>query len=406
MSDEKPPGQPFTWGLRPSGDDEPPPTPPPEPVDQGYFAALDADSAIEPPPAFPPPAFPPPSPVGEPPIVPPFAPPSPADVSTQAMATPVPPGGDEGEPTQAFAFDAPAPPVYEPPAYEPPAWNPWEPPPLDDALEGPSNALVAQPVGLEPPVGESAPTSAIDALFGDGSFQAYDAGLGPSPFAAKAVATIPGEVAHAVPREPRQPLGRGQQTLIWVAGGLVAAIALTGLFLAGRELAPVLAPAPVAAPSPSPSATLEAPVTEALGPIAAGVHQWDDLLGTECIDPFTSAWDEEFTVVDCTTPHAAQLVYRGRFDDPKLAEFPGVEALQSRMSLLCTLPTAIDYAAASQFGDIQFAASHAANEEDWVAGNRNYFCFVTRSTGEPLATSVALPDVPTPVIPVEPAPEP
>jgi len=380
MSDEKPPGQPFNWGLRPSGDDEPTPTPPPEPVDQGYFAALDADEAIEAPIDAPTEAM------------------ATNAMATDAMATPPAADDDEGEPTQAITFEA-----EPPPAYEPPAWNPWEPAPLDDALEGPSNALVAQPVGLDAPAGESAPTSAIDALFGDGSFQEYDAGLGPSPFVAKEVATIPGEVARDVPREP---LSRVQKTLIWVAGGLVAALALTGLFFAGRELGPVLAPAPVAAPSPSPSATPDVPEVPALGPVATGVHAWDELLGTECIDPFTTAWDEEFTVVECAAPHAAQLVFRGQFDDPKATEFPGVAALQSRMSLLCTLPTAIDYAAASQYGDIQFSASHAANEEDWMAGNRSYFCFVTRSTGEPLATGIALPDVATPVIPVEPAPEP
>jgi hypothetical protein len=136
------------------------------------------------------------------------------------------------------------------------------------------------------------------------------------------------------------------------------------------------------------------------------VYGWDELLGTECIDPFVSAWEQEFTVIDCAAPHAAQLVQRGRFVDEQPAVFPGVEALQARMNLLCTGTRSIDYSVAKTYLDIQFSASFAANDQEWINGQRDYFCFVTRSSGEPFTTSVAKPDTPAPVIPTRPEPEP
>jgi hypothetical protein len=111
-------------------------------------------------------------------------------------------------------------------------------------------------------------------------------------------------------------------------------------------------------------------------------------------------------VVDCATPHAGQLAFRGRFTESAVDPYPGVAALQGRMNLLCASPENIDYAAASKFSDIQISASFAGTEDDWADGNRNYFCFVSRSSGEPLTLSVAMPARPPVAIPVVPAPEP
>jgi len=76
------------------------------------------------------------------------------------------------------------------------------------------------------------------------------------------------------------------------------------------------------------------------------------------------------------------------------------------MNLLCSSPESIDYAAASQFDDIQISSSFAGTEADWTSGNRNYFCFVNRSSGEPLTGSVAMPARAPVVIPVVPSQEP
>ena len=46
--------------------------------------------------------------------------------------------------------------------------------------------------------------------------------------------------------------------------------------------------------------------------------------------------------------------------------------------------------------DIQVSASFAADEADWEDGNRTYFCFVTRSSGQELTESVAVPQTAPP----------
>jgi hypothetical protein len=119
------------------------------------------------------------------------------------------------------------------------------------------------------------------------------------------------------------------------------------------------------------------------------------LLGGECLADFDDPWAEEFTVVDCAEPHPAQLVYRGVFppsaegvtDDP----FPGTEALQGQLALLCSAPGVLDLAAAGQYTDVQFLGSYPATSEQWDAGDRSYYCFVNRSSGEPLTGSLAVP---------------
>jgi hypothetical protein len=115
------------------------------------------------------------------------------------------------------------------------------------------------------------------------------------------------------------------------------------------------------------------------------------LHGGECLDPYASPWAERFTVVGCTSAHAAQLTRRGSFGADAGAAFPGTAALQSQTRALCTAPTVIDYPAAAAYSDLQFAAAYPVTQEQWAAGERDYYCFVTRSSGEPLTTSVAVP---------------
>ena len=370
---------PFPWGLTPGGkaeDDETPVVPPtapvaPEPLDQGYFAAvtIDETAAIQPPAA------------------------DEDGAPTEAM----PSQEWDGPPTDPFPYHQPA---------------PWEPPPVDESLLGATEALAAQPVGLDAPVDESVPgenTDAINDLFGEGAFQEYEDAivvLEGIPFPGKAVepAAAPGALVAPPPvLLPAEPLPPLQRKLLWAAGGLVAALALVAVFLGGTKAGPLFAETPVAEPVPTAAPTL---APETLGPLPAGVHPWTALLGTECVDPFVSPWEKEFTVVDCAQPHAAQLVATGIFEDSVLDAYPGMEELQSRMSLLCSNATNVDYAAARAYDDVQVSASFAADEQSWTDGDRSYFCFVSRSSGEPLSTSIAMPDRPTPVIPVVPEPEP
>jgi len=262
--------------------------------------------------------------------------------------------------------------------------------PFDGALSGATEVLGAQPVGLPELRDESPRTtqgSAIDSLFGESQFKEYDA----SAFPSEGISAL----ASTRPREPREPLGRPQKILLGVGGGLVAALALVGLFMLGTKL-PAMFP-----PAPEPEVVQTAgPVVAAqpvvLGPVAAGSHAWNDLLGTECLDPYVSAWQEQYTVVDCAAPHAAQMVYHGYFGDEAWAPFPGLADLTSRINLLCTSPSTVNYAVASQFSDIQVAASYPVTEDQWDAGQRDYYCFISRSSAELLTTSVA-----NPIVPVE-----
>lgn len=251
--------------------------------------------------------------------------------------------------------------------------------------------------------------SALDDLFGEEQFRDY--GELPTGSAAATVALTQASPAWvdpldegnvAPPRAPEIGISRTQKIMLWVAGSLVGVLALVALFLVGTRIPDLLGTAPVAvasaSPSPSPTPT-EIPI----GPVAAGDYHWDELLGSECLDPYTGPWADDFTVVECSTAHAAQLVTRGSFDlgDDEFAPYPGIEALQSQINLLCTAPTVIDYAAAGKFDDIQFEASFAATPQEWSEGQKDYFCFVSRSSGDPLTGTVAIP----PVAPV-PSPSP
>ncbi len=285
-------------------------------------------------------------------------------------------------PTQAFAFDQPVVPYRTEPE-ERDDYSQWFSAPVDPSLEGVTEVFDAELVGQTAPVGEGVEASALDDLFGDNQFRDFgDEPLIPAPPPRQVDAG-----GEQPPRGPRVPFTRTQKILIGVAGGLVALLALVGLFARGTRVA-----GPAAAPSLTPSAGPTPTATAlAVGPLAPGEYQWGELLGGECLAPFESAWQDQYTVVDCATAHPAQLVYRGVFDDAADASYPGTEELQKRINLLCTAPTVIDYAAAGAVEDIQVAASYAVDDTDWSAGNRTYFCFATRSGGGDLTTSIALP---------------
>lgn len=321
-----------------------------------------------------------------------------------------------------------SPPPASPPAAPPPtpAWDPqptqampaFEPEPtqaMPTFSDEPTQALVPAPLRLP---GSPEPGSALDALFSDDRFREYGSGLGPdpsnAPFAnrgrSKELVHVPGAGT------PLPPTGFGtpQKVLAGVGGGLLAVIALIALFLLGTRLPDLLGPAPavIASPTPTPTPT-RTPL--AIGPVEPGIYDWDELLGGECLEPYdvaAGAWAEEYTVVDCATPHAAQMVYRAWFPpdpadpedpdaEPVWAEFPGPEVLAAQISLLCSAPGVVDLAAAGAYSDAQVQGSYPMTQEQWEA-DPSYYCFVSRSSGEPLTTSVAIPRVPAE--PVQPAP--
>ena len=179
---------------------------------------------------------------------------------------------------------------------------------------------------------------------------------------------------------------RTLKTLIWVAGGLVTLLVLAGLFYFGTQLTRGGDASPSADGTPSVAEDTPAPAPTAIQP--AGVHAWNTLFGGECVEPFESVWAEQFTVVDCASPHGAQLVYRGILAGDPAAPFPGEAELGTQMAALCRADGVIDTAAASAIPDLQVQGSFPVTEEQWAAGERTYYCFVNRAGGEPITGSL------------------
>ena len=277
-------------------------------------------------------------------------------------------------------------------AFQPPV----EPPPIEPSLQGATEILSAHELGTPGPESEGLAHNPLDVLFGETAFRDYEGEPLISVPTARQTAVI--EDAAAAP--PASGIPRNQKILMWVAGALVGVLALVALFLVGTRIAGSFGPSPAVTAEATPSAT---PIADAVPgtpivPVAPGVHRWNELVGGECLEPFESPWQDEYTVVDCTEPHTGQLVARGLFAEIEGQSYPGFDELASRINLLCSTPTVIDYSVAGTVNDIQVAASFAADVDEWDAGNRSYSCFVSRAGGEPLTASVGVPQVvPAPV---------
>lgn len=276
---------------------------------------------------------------------------------------------------------------------------PTEPAPTVDATEVPTEAatIVSAPTeALPSPAAEAEPSrdsTVLDSLFGDDRFQEYQASREPQR-------RPPGERPASRASRAAEPRARGltplHRALLWIAGSVVAVLALIALFLFGLRLPGLLEPQSASTPTPTPTVTPTAPP---VGPVAPGEYAWDELRGGECLEPFDDAWAEEFTVVDCAEPHAAQLVYRAVFavaapgvekTPAPPVPFPGAGELQSQISLLCSAPGVVNLAAAGQYLDVQFQGTYPLTDEQWEE-DPSYYCFVNRASGEPLTGSVAVP---------------
>nr|WP_228512014.1 septum formation family protein [Clavibacter sp. VKM Ac-2872] len=205
-------------------------------------------------------------------------------------------------------------------------------------------------------------------------------------------ARIPAPPAAAPPRGPRGP----RRTGLWVGGAILLVLLLVGLFYLGQRLgagaapdaAPVATATPEATPTPSPT-----PTDPVQGPAAAGTQAWDALLGGECIDPYSTPWKEEFTVVDCGSEHHAQMVARVALPQTGDA-FPGEEAVRDSADELCIADTVIDYAAARAYSDVQYQSAYPITQDEWTAGDRDVYCFVSRAGGGTFTGSIGVPQPP------------
>lgn len=326
--------------------------------------------------------------------------------ASEPTATPEPIHTPEPPPTQAMdAVELEATQMMDAVELEPhPPASPVAPPPAI----GP----VAPPSAVGAPTEPVDPTSALDALFGDQQFRDYQSDVVPSPrdspftrrqvlgrdAATTALAADASMPSAAPPRAkgPAASMSRTQKILLAVLAGLLAVLALVALYVLGTRLAGTLGPAPAVA-SPTPTATPTPTPTETAapvyvpGPLPPGVYEWTELLGGECLQPYTSPWDEEFTVVDCATPHAAQLAFRGVLANASgSVDYPGADAIAAQITSICAAPGVVDLGAAASITDAQVQGSYPLDAEQWAA-DPSYYCFVTRGSGEPLTASVAVP---------------
>ena len=255
-----------------------------------------------------------------------------------------------------------------------------------DAVDVPTQAMPAVPPGGSADV----PTEAL-ALADQPQAAGPEAAGSPEVAAGEPAAAIGSRRARARETARRRP---GILVVVAIARGAVAVLA--GLFLLGTRIpewtaapapepSPSVEPTPSATPSPEPSTAPPRPTA----PAAPGVVEWTALAGGECLDPWVDPWQLEYTVVDCAQPHPAQLTWRGPISDDPAAAYPGEEALAAQVPIVCGGSSAIDLAAAGAYADIVVLAAYPVSAEAWAAGERDWFCFVTRSSLEPLTGSVA-----------------
>jgi hypothetical protein len=345
----------FDWLLRPGGPD----------AEQSTVA--------------PAPAAPTPTPAA--PVPPLVVPPTPSYETPTVAYTPV-----VDEPTRPLSWDEfAASQQAVPPASAPQAPQAFTDQPTEAYTVQPWQPAASEPVApVVDPASGAEPTSAIDSLFGDHQFQAYE-----EVGVLKTVQSIPGMVSSDEPKEPRAPLSSTQKALIGVAAGLVGVLILIGMFFLGQHIGTAQAQAPSTSPT---GASTKVPTPAGTGgPAAPGTRSWSALQGGECIQPFSSAWATQFTVVDCANDHDAEMVFKGKLPDSSGVSYPTTTQFQTELTGLCSAPTAINYTAAKAVTDLQVSFSYPPSASKWIGGDRTYYCFVDRQSGGALPGDLAVP---------------
>ncbi len=176
---------------------------------------------------------------------------------------------------------------------------------------------------------------------------------------------------------------RGKQLLVIGAVVLIVVllVAVFGLtrWILGNSISEETAPAASATSAAASAAPSDEPTAEQSSEAAAapaqplqfattqatpGEHAWTDLAGGECLSPFTDAWAQTFTVVDCSAAHAAQLTARIQVE---AGAWPGPEDLAAQAAKVCQTSQAIDTAAAADYGDVQVQGSYAPTRRPGTA---------------------------------------
>jgi hypothetical protein len=144
--------------------------------------------------------------------------------------------------------------------------------------------------------------------------------------------------------------------------------------------------APSVAPTPEATEVPVAP-TSAQPP---GEYAFVELFGGECIDPFDTAWASTFTVVDCATPHVAQLVYAGDLAlDETYPSYPGDSRVGKAAMAGCSRKAVLNLTTAKVYTDLLVSAAYPISSEAWDSGDTRYYCFVNLASGGPIDGDLA-----------------
>ncbi|MFM6967622.1 MAG: septum formation family protein [Microbacteriaceae bacterium] len=233
-----------------------------------------------------------------------------------------------------------------------------------DTVDAPT---VASPVAEPTPTGS---VDGLDSLFSDDKFADAQTRIISAP--------TPGTETSSPAQSARAGLS-GNAVAYGIAAGVTVLLAIGG-FVGGSLLGGGF----VAEPTPTP--TIEPGPTAMQEP---GEWKWNELFGGECIDPFPGAWAETFDVVDCATPHSAQLVAVGDLTEFAGAIFPGADQAAAYAQTECSAKGVLDLTKAGAYPNMQVSASYAPSQEQWDAGNTKYYCFVSLTDAAPITGSVA-----------------
>lgn len=267
-----------------------------------------------------------------------------------------------------------------------------------DAIDLPPTEIVevAAPT-VATPVAVSEETSGIDRL--DALFSSTETSAATIPIVSP-LASEPTRNARSARTEknskessPADQAVFRQRLLLGIGGIVIAIAAIVAWVVGGIVATPAAAPTPTETVAPSLPAGTQPP----------GEYPFAQLYGGECIDPFVDAWAATFTVVDCATPHSAQLVYAGDLAiDGTYPSYPGDSRIGKAALAGCTRPGVLDLSTAKGFTDLQISTSYPVSSVTWDSGDTRYLCFATRSSATPLDASVAGSLM---TQPVEPTPE-
>ncbi len=264
-----------------------------------------------------------------------------------------------------------------------------------DALEIPETAQPAQPEAPTAPVvaQETTGIDRLDAIFAGAATPSDSEPTTAMPTAEKSGrgSRKPKRDAAMTATDPAAS-AKFRQQLVLVAAGIGIVILSIGGFLAGRVIGkPAVAPVATPTAEPAPTAARE-----------PGDWAFDKLFGGECISPFGGAWSETFTVVDCATEHAAQLVYAGDLaTDGSYPSFPGETHIGNAAMTLCQREGVLSLSAAKKYSDILVSSAYPVSQEAWDSGDTRYYCFVSREadasfTGDLAGSLLSAPSEATP----------